>query len=111
MGNQRVKSYLLTRSRSSRPLCPMSRFLLRTKSRSQRMGRIAYLSKRGNIWWFRRRHPAIAISLPQNAQVSGACGSLTRTAQAKGHLAEYACIRAVPIGQILSHILLQGLGL
>jgi integrase len=51
------------------------------------MGRIAYLSKRGNIWWFRRRYPAIVISLPQNSQVSGACGSLTRTAQAKGHLA------------------------
>jgi hypothetical protein len=51
------------------------------------MGRIAYLTKRGNIWWFRRRHPAIVISLPQNSQVSGACGSLTCTAQAKGHLA------------------------
>jgi len=65
----------------------MSRLLLRTKSRSHSVGRIAYLSKRGNIWWFRRRHPAIVISLPQNSQVSGACGSLTRTAQAKGHLA------------------------
>lgn len=51
------------------------------------MGRIAYLSKRGNIWWFRRRYPAIVISVPQNAQVSGTCGTLGRKAQAKGHLA------------------------
>jgi integrase len=65
----------------------MSRFLLRTKSRSQRMGRIAYLSKRGNIWWFRRRHPAIVIPSPQNPQGSGLCVRLTGKAQAKGHLA------------------------
>lgn len=51
------------------------------------MGRIAYLSKRGNIWWFRRRHPAIVIPSPQNPQHSGLCLDLTRKAQAKGHLA------------------------
>lgn len=51
------------------------------------MGRIAYLTKRGNIWWFRRRHPAIVIPSPQNPQVSGLCGALTCKAQAKGHLA------------------------
>lgn len=51
------------------------------------MGRIAYLSKRGNIWWFRRRHPAIVIPSPQNPQDSGLCLGLTRKAQAKGHLA------------------------
>lgn len=51
------------------------------------MGRIAYLSKRGNIWWFRRRHPAIVIPSPQNPQDSGLCLDLTRKAQAKGHLA------------------------
>jgi integrase len=51
------------------------------------MGRIAYLSKRGNIWWFRRRHPAIVIPSPQNPQNSGLCLGLTRKAQAKGHLA------------------------
>lgn len=51
------------------------------------MGRIAYLSKRGNIWWFRRRHPAIVISMPQKPQISGICGELTGKAQAKGHLA------------------------
>ena len=33
------------------------------------MGRIANLSKRGNIWWFRGRHPAIVILLPQNSLV------------------------------------------
>lgn len=51
------------------------------------MGRIAYLSKRGNIWWFRRRYPAIVIPSPQNPQDSGLCLGLTRKAQAKGHLA------------------------
>lgn len=51
------------------------------------MGRIAYLSKRGNIWWFRRRHPAIVIPSPQNPQYSGLCVGLTGKAQAKGHLA------------------------
>lgn len=51
------------------------------------MGRIAYLSKRGNIWWFRRRHPAIVIPSPQNPQDSGLCVRLTGKAQAKGHLA------------------------
>lgn len=70
-----------------RPLCPMSRLLLRTMCRSQSMGRIAYLSKRGNIWWFRRRHPVIFMGEPQNRQVSGACGAIGRKAQAKGHLA------------------------
>ncbi|MCC5613123.1 hypothetical protein LC612_42225 [Nostoc sp. CHAB 5834] len=51
------------------------------------MRRIAYLSKRGNIWWFRRRHPAIVIQPPQNPQVSGVCGYVEPKTQAKGHLA------------------------
>lgn len=51
------------------------------------MARIACLSKRGNIWWLHRQHPAIAITMSQNPRISGVCGILTRTAQAKGHLA------------------------
>jgi len=59
------------------------------------MGRIAYLSKRGNIWWFRRRHPAIVIPSPQNPQDSGLCLDLTRKAQAKGHLVAEFLMRCV----------------
>ncbi|MGY6703813.1 hypothetical protein [Roseinatronobacter sp.] len=51
------------------------------------MGRIAYLSKRGRIWWFRRRHPAIIISQGQLPDITGSCGENRVTAQAKGHLA------------------------
>ena len=51
------------------------------------MGRIAYLSKRGNIWWFRRRHPAIVITMPQNPKILVVYGILTGKDQAKGHLA------------------------
>lgn len=51
------------------------------------MGRIAYLSKRGNIWWFRRRHPALVMSATQYPQNGVCSGVLTGKAQAKGHLA------------------------
>jgi len=51
------------------------------------MGYIAYHFKRGNIWWFRRRHPATVIPSPQIPQYSALCVRLTGKAQAKGHLA------------------------
>jgi hypothetical protein len=51
------------------------------------MGRIAYLSKRGRIWWFRRRHPAIIISQGQLPVFSGSYEDNRVTAQARGHLA------------------------
>tara|TARA_B110000908_G_C10155452_1_gene403401 strand:- start:166 stop:972 length:807 start_codon:yes stop_codon:yes gene_type:complete len=51
------------------------------------MGRIAYLSKRGNIWWFRRRHPVIFITTPHNDRRSAAYVENEEKAQAKGHLA------------------------
>lgn len=74
----------------------MSRHLLRTKSRSQVVGRIAYLTRRGNIWWFRRRHPVLVLQSPQYLQVSEAYGDSRRRVQAKGHLAvslQTACSR------------------
>lgn len=51
------------------------------------MGRIAYLNKRGNIWWFRRRFPVIFISSSQNNLISGACVDTGKKAQATGHIA------------------------
>lgn len=51
------------------------------------MGRIAYLSKRGNIWWFRRRFPVLFIKPPQNNRISGVCVDTGKKAQATGHLA------------------------
>lgn len=51
------------------------------------MGRIAYLSKRGNIWWFRRRFPVIFITSSQNNLISGVCVDTGKKAQATGHLA------------------------
>lgn len=51
------------------------------------MGRIAYLSKRGKIWWFRRRHPAIFTSNTQSADFIRDFGTNGHTVQAKGHLA------------------------
>ncbi len=30
------------------------------------MGRIADISKRGTVWWYRRRHPGISLKRPQN---------------------------------------------
>lgn len=51
------------------------------------MGRIAYLSKRGKIWWFRRRHPAIVVRRGQLTDFTGSCDENKVTAQARGHLA------------------------
>lgn len=51
------------------------------------MGRIAYLSKRGNIWWFRRRFPVIFITSSQNNLISGVCVDTEKKAQASGHIA------------------------
>jgi len=51
------------------------------------MGRIAYLSKRGEIWWFRRRHPTIAVPAPQIVQNSTTEQTCKIKIQAKGHLA------------------------
>lgn len=51
------------------------------------MGRIAYLSKRGNIWWFRRRFPVIFITSSQNNLISGVCVDTGKKAQATGHIA------------------------
>ena len=51
------------------------------------MGRIAYLNQRGNIWWFRRRHPVILPTRSQSNQISVLCGGTIRKAQATGHLA------------------------
>lgn len=51
------------------------------------MPRIAYLTKRGNIWWFRRRHPAIFVSTPQNHLKSDVCFENGTKAQASGHIA------------------------
>lgn len=51
------------------------------------MGRIAYLSKRGRIWWFRRRHPAIITSQVHCPDLSGSYADNRVTAQARGHLA------------------------
>ena len=51
------------------------------------MGRIAYLSKRGNVWWYRRRHPAISIKPPQNPHETLAPSQNWTTVQARGHVA------------------------
>lgn len=51
------------------------------------MGRIAYLSKRGNVWWYRRRHPAISIKPPQNPHETLASSRNWTTVQARGHVA------------------------
>lgn len=51
------------------------------------MGRIAYLSKRGNVWWFRRRFPVLFINSSQNNRISGLCVDTGTKAQASGHLA------------------------
>lgn len=51
------------------------------------MGRIAYLSRRGQIWWFRRRHPAIFTTTPEKCREAGLCLSKQNRLQAKGHLA------------------------
>jgi len=51
------------------------------------MGRVAYLSKRGNIWWFRRRFPVLFIKPPQNNRISEVCVGRGTKAQATGHLA------------------------
>lgn len=51
------------------------------------MGRIAYLSKRGNIWWFRRRFPVIFIKAPQSDLKTELYFGVETKAQAQGHLA------------------------
>lgn len=51
------------------------------------MGRIAYISRRGKVWWFRRRHPAITLTQPESVDFSGASGKTRWTGQARGHLA------------------------
>ena len=51
------------------------------------MPRIAYLTRRGNIWWFRRRHPVISLQPSQNHPRSGVYDDNKITAQAKGHTA------------------------
>lgn len=51
------------------------------------MGRIAYLSKRGNIWWFRRRFPVIFIKTSQSDLKTGLYLGVETKAQATGHLA------------------------
>ncbi len=66
------------------------------------MGRIAYLSKRGNIWWFRRRHPAIIVQRPQNGLKSGLCCPLRKRVQAKGHLAVSLGTTSVREARLLS---------
>ncbi|CUX80124.1 MAG: Phage integrase family [Roseibaca calidilacus] len=50
------------------------------------MGRIAYLTKRGKIWWYRRRHPAIVIDMAQGHDFRIENGPRRSTFQAKGHL-------------------------
>ena len=51
------------------------------------MPRIAYLTRRGNIWWFRRRHPVIFLGTPQNHPKSVVCFENGMKAQASGHMA------------------------
>ena len=51
------------------------------------MGRIAYLARRGQVWWFRRRHPAIILTQPESVDFSGTSDKTARTGQARGHLA------------------------
>ena len=48
---------------------------------------IAYLTRRGNIWWFRRRHPVIFVSTPQIHLKSDVCFENGIKAQASGHFA------------------------
>lgn len=68
------------------PRCPMAWFLLCLIGRCQRMGRIAYLSRRGRIWWFRRCYPAIITIKDQLADLTGGCDESKATAQGRGHL-------------------------
>lgn len=51
------------------------------------MGRIAYLTKRGAVWWYRRRYPVIVIHPSQNNQISVPCCDNGTSLQAHGHLA------------------------
>uniref|UniRef100_UPI003F71FD80 DUF6538 domain-containing protein n=1 Tax=Roseinatronobacter sp. TaxID=1945755 RepID=UPI003F71FD80 len=51
------------------------------------MGRIAYLSKRGRVWWFRRRYPALFVTRSQSHQNSTLSEEKVSRAQAQGHLA------------------------
>ncbi|WP_406720794.1 MobA/MobL family protein [Thioclava litoralis] len=51
------------------------------------MGRIAYLTKRGAVWWYRRRYPVIVIHPSQNNQISVPCYDSGTSLQARGHLA------------------------
>ena len=51
------------------------------------MGRIAYLTKRGAVWWYRRRYPVIVIHSSQNNQISVPCCDNGTSLQARGHLA------------------------
>lgn len=51
------------------------------------MGRIAYISKRGNVWWYRRRHPSISIRPPQNTLEAVASSAHWTSLQARGHVA------------------------
>ena len=69
------------------------------------MGRIAYLSRRGQIWWFRRRHPAIFIATPENRREAGLCLSTQNRLQAKGHLAVSLGTTSVREARLLSSCL------
>ncbi|MBB06129.1 MAG: hypothetical protein CML03_11530 [Pseudooceanicola sp.] len=51
------------------------------------MGRIAYLTKRGAVWWYRRRYPVIVIHSSQNNQISVPCCDNGTSLQARGHMA------------------------
>jgi len=69
------------------------------------VGRIAYLSRRGEIWWFRRRHPAIFIATPENRREAGLCLSMQNRLQAKGHLAVSLGTTSVREARLLSSCL------
>lgn len=69
------------------------------------MGRIAYLSRRGQIWWFRRRHPAIFIATPENRREAGLCLPKQKRLQAKGHLAVSLGTTSVREARLLSSCL------
>ena len=69
------------------------------------MGRIAYLSRRGQIWWFRRRHPAIFVAASEIRCEAGLCFSTQNQLQAKAHLAVSLGTTSVREARLLSSCL------
>lgn len=78
------------------------------KESEPKVGRIAYLSKRGNIWWFRRRHPVIVIPSSKIGHETKVCSPERVTVQAKGHLAISLGTTSVREARLLSSCLSAG---